>query len=50
MIADASGFIEDAPHAVVAPMLALSLLTLGLSLLGEMARRHADPLRRGGRP
>ena len=50
MIADASGFVEDAPHAVLAPMLALSALTLGLSLLGEMARRRADPLRRGGRP
>jgi ABC-type dipeptide/oligopeptide/nickel transport system permease subunit len=46
MIADASGFAEDAPHAVLAPMLALSLLTLGLSLLGEAARRHFDPLRR----
>lgn len=46
MIADASGFAEDAPHAVLAPMLALSLLTLGLSLLGEAARRRFDPLRR----
>ena len=27
----------------------VSALTLGLSLLGEMARRRADPLRRGGR-
>ncbi|KAA5610426.1 ABC transporter permease [Rhodovastum atsumiense] len=50
MIADASGFAEDAPHAVLAPMLALSLLTLGLSLLGESARRHFDPLRREAAP
>lgn len=50
MIADASGFAEDAPHAVLAPMLALSLLTLGLSLLGEAARRRFDPLRREQRP
>jgi ABC-type dipeptide/oligopeptide/nickel transport system permease subunit len=50
MIADASGFAEDAPHAVLAPMLVLSLLTLGLSLLGEAARRRADPLRRERRP
>ncbi|ONG52324.1 hypothetical protein BKE38_14770 [Pseudoroseomonas deserti] len=50
MIADASGYAEDAPHAVLAPMLALSALTLGLSLLGEHARRRFDPLARERRP
>ena len=50
MIADASGLAEDAPHAVLAPMLTLSLLTLGLSLLGEAARRRFDPLRRERMP
>ena len=50
MIADASGIAEEAPHAVLAPMLALSLLTLGLSILGEAARRRFDPLRREALP
>ncbi|HEY4254390.1 MAG TPA: ABC transporter permease [Roseomonas sp.] len=45
MIADAGRFAEDAPHAVLAPVLALSAFTLGLSVLGERLRAAADPLR-----
>lgn len=48
MIADAGGFAEEAPHAVLAPVLALSVFTLGLSVLGERLRASADPLRRAG--
>jgi len=47
MIADAGNFAEEAPHAVLAPVLALSLFTLALSVLGERARAAADPLRGG---
>jgi ABC-type dipeptide/oligopeptide/nickel transport system permease subunit len=45
MIADASSFAEEAPHAVLAPVLALSVFTLALSVLAERARTAADPLR-----
>ena len=46
MIADAAEFAEEAPHAVAFPVIALSLFTLSLSLLGERIRVLADPLRR----
>lgn len=46
MIADAAEFAEEAPHAVAVPVIALSLFTLSLSLLGERIRLLADPLRR----
>lgn len=46
MIALGVAGIEEAPHAVFAPILALSLLTVGLSLLGDRMRRASDPLRR----
>lgn len=49
MIADAGGFAEEAPHAVLAPVLALSAFTLALSILGERLRAASDPLR-GGTP
>lgn len=49
MIADAGGFAEEAPHAVLAPVLALSAFTLALSILGERLRAASDPLR-GGAP
>ncbi len=45
MIADASRFIEKAPHAILAPVVALVLLTAALSVLGDRLRRHLDPLR-----
>jgi ABC-type dipeptide/oligopeptide/nickel transport system permease subunit len=48
MIADATQFAEDAPHAVAAPVLALSLFTLALSVLGARLRQLADPLQRAG--
>jgi ABC-type dipeptide/oligopeptide/nickel transport system permease subunit len=48
MIADAAEFAEEAPHAVAVPVLALSLFTLALSLVGGRIRRMADPLQRAG--
>lgn len=48
MIADAAEFAEDAPHAVLAPVLALSLFTLTLSLIGARIREVTDPLQRAG--
>lgn len=45
MIADASRFIERAPHAIVAPMAALVVLTLCLSVLGDLIRQRVDPVR-----
>lgn len=47
MIATGAMALEEAPHAVLAPVVALSLLTLGLSLVGDSLRLAADPLRRG---
>jgi ABC-type dipeptide/oligopeptide/nickel transport system permease subunit len=46
MIADAAEFAEEAPLAVIVPVIALSLFTLSLSLLGERFRVLSDPLRR----
>jgi ABC-type dipeptide/oligopeptide/nickel transport system permease subunit len=48
MIADAAEFAEEAPHAVAVPVLALSLFTLALSLVGGRVREMADPLQRAG--
>jgi ABC-type dipeptide/oligopeptide/nickel transport system permease subunit len=45
MIAEASRYIERAPHAILAPVLALVLLTVSLSILGSHVRRRLDPLR-----
>ena len=38
--------LEEAPHAVLAPVVALALLTWALSMLADDLRRIADPLRR----
>ncbi|MGL5114042.1 MAG: ABC transporter permease [Beijerinckiaceae bacterium] len=46
MIAQASRFFEINPTAVLAPTLALAVLTLALTLVGALARRRLDPLRR----
>lgn len=46
MIASGALTLEEAPYAVLAPVVALSLLTLGLAMLGDGARRGYDPLRR----
>lgn len=48
MIADATPLFERAPHAVLFPVLALSLLTLSLALLGNHLRAAFDPLRDQG--
>ena len=45
MIAQASQFIERNPTAVLAPVIALSLLTISLALLGDRLRRWLDPRR-----
>lgn len=47
MIASGITTIEEAPFAALAPVVALSLLTLGLSLIGDRVRLLFDPLRRG---
>jgi ABC-type dipeptide/oligopeptide/nickel transport system permease subunit len=47
MIAAGLPFVERAPHAVLAPVIALSLLTLVLALAGDRIRLAADPLRAG---
>ena len=47
MIADATPLFERAPHAVLIPVIALSLLTLSLALLGNHLRARLDPLRAG---
>jgi ABC-type dipeptide/oligopeptide/nickel transport system permease subunit len=46
MISDAARFAERAPHAVLAPLLALVALTLALSFVGDRLRLRLDPLRR----
>ena len=48
MIAEATPLFERAPHAVLIPVLALSLLTLSLALLGNHLRALLDPLRGAG--
>jgi len=45
MIADSSRFVERAPHAILVPLVALVLLTLSLSVIGNHLRRHLDPVR-----
>ena len=49
MISGASRFAEAAPHAVLAPVLALCLVTLGFALAGDRLRLALDPLRERGR-
>lgn len=46
MIASATRYSEAAPHAVLAPILALSLATFGMALVGNALRRRFDPDRR----
>jgi len=45
MISGASRFAESAPHAVLAPVLALCVVTLGFALVGDQLRLALDPLR-----
>lgn len=49
MISGAARFAEAAPHAVLAPVLALCVVTLGFALLGDRLRLALDPLRERGR-
>lgn len=49
MILGATRFAESAPHAVLAPVLALCVVTLGLALAGDRLRLALDPLREHGR-
>lgn len=46
MISDAARLAERAPHAVLAPVIALVILTFSLSMLGDRMRLRLDPLRR----
>ncbi|NKE43855.1 ABC transporter permease [Roseomonas frigidaquae] len=48
MISGATRFAEAAPHAVLAPVLALCLVTLGFALAGDRLRLALDPLRERG--
>ena len=48
LIAEGTRFVERAPHLVLAPVLTLAIVTLGLSLLGDAARRRLDPNRIAG--
>lgn len=45
MVADSSRYIEAAPHAILAPVLAIIVFTASLTLLGDDVRRWLDPLR-----
>jgi ABC-type dipeptide/oligopeptide/nickel transport system permease subunit len=49
MISGASRFAESAPHAVLAPVLALCVVTLGFAFVGDRLRLALDPLRERGR-
>ncbi|CAN5843251.1 ABC transporter permease [soil metagenome] len=46
MIADATRFVERAPHAVAFPTLLLVITTLAIAVAGDGLRRRSDPLRR----
>jgi ABC-type dipeptide/oligopeptide/nickel transport system permease subunit len=46
MVADASTAIASAPHAALAPVVAIVLLTVSLSMVGDALRVRLDPLRR----
>lgn len=46
MIANATPYIEEAPHAALAPILALSLVTFALAILGNQVRQRSDISRR----
>jgi ABC-type dipeptide/oligopeptide/nickel transport system permease subunit len=46
MIAAATPNLEEAPHAALAPIIALSLVTFSLAIIGNEMRRRFDPFRR----
>ncbi|HEY0919315.1 ABC transporter permease [Devosia sp.] len=45
MISDAARSIQTAPHVLVAPLLALIILTICISIVGDHLRRGLDPVR-----
>lgn len=45
MIADASRSIQQAPHVLMMPLIALVLLTVCISIIGDHIRRWLDPVR-----
>lgn len=46
MIADSIRYMQSAPHVILAPMLALVVLTISISVIGDNLRRWLDPMRR----
>lgn len=46
MIASATRYTENAPHAILAPILVLSLVTFAMGLVGDALRQRFDPVRR----
>jgi peptide/nickel transport system permease protein len=46
MIASATPYIEEAPHAALAPIIALSLLTFALAIVGNLARQRFNVSRK----
>lgn len=49
MVAQASRFFEVNPVAVMAPTVAVGVLTVLLTVVGNAVRRRLDPMRSGGR-
>ena len=46
MIASASSYTEEAPHVLLAPIVALSVVTFAFAMIGDELRRRFDPARR----
>ncbi|WP_366654158.1 ABC transporter permease [Fodinicurvata sp. EGI_FJ10296] len=46
MIANATNYTEAAPHAVLLPILVLSIVTFALAIVGDALRQRFDPARR----
>lgn len=46
MIASATEYIEEAPHAALAPIIALSLITFALAIVGNSIREHFNVSRK----
>ncbi|HQZ11357.1 MAG TPA: ABC transporter permease [Devosia sp.] len=47
MIASATGYLEEAPHALLAPILALSAVTFALAIVGNAQRQRLTHTRKG---
>lgn len=46
MIAAATSYMEEAPHALLAPILALSVVTFALAIIGNAQRQRLTPAQR----